>query len=97
MTPPRSGTIRAESRTRDLDRSDETFAVWERGTQGPIDLPWADATTLAVDRVRGLLDPARMAIVVSAGGRAGTQCCRLVVVLALVGCLLQIRPRSFSP
>jgi|JI10StandDraft_1071094.scaffolds.fasta_scaffold15764_6 hypothetical protein len=73
MTPPRSGTIRAESRTRDLDRSDETFAVWERGTQGPIDLPWADATTLAVDRVRGLLDPARMAIVVSAGGRAGTQ------------------------
>lgn len=62
--PRRAAHQGGRSQRRDLRRL-------ERGSQGAIDLPWADASALAADHVRALLDRARMAIVVSTEDRAG--------------------------
>lgn len=64
----RTGPILAEPRSVDLDRREVSYPLWEEGAAAAVDLPWAEATSLASASVIALLAGARTAMVV--GGKS---------------------------
>lgn len=68
----RTGPIRFEVRTRDVDRRDVVYALWEKGTEVPPDLPWDPATSLGAANVASLLSKCRTAVLVVGKGATAT-------------------------
>jgi hypothetical protein len=69
----RSGPIRPEVRTSDVDRRGISYALWEQLSGASLDLPWAAAATLGAPDVAPLLCNARTAVLVAGrGGAAAT-------------------------
>ena len=68
----RTGPILAEPRSVDVDRRDVSYPLWEEGAAAAVDLPWAEATSLASATVISQLAGARTAMVVGGKGAAAS-------------------------
>jgi hypothetical protein len=67
----RSGPIRPEARTTEVDRRGECYALWEEEVPGAlVNLPWDAASSLAAKHVAPLLSTARTAHIVVGRARA---------------------------